>query len=106
MLTIEEVSRILGVGVHTTKCWADEGRINFKLKDGDYYFEKSAVDAFTTETGIKLIKPEDFNNGIKNIIVSNSSDVLEHISHLVDKHLSDKNLMTPEDIKELFEKNK
>jgi excisionase family DNA binding protein len=93
MLTINEVSEILGVGVQTVKDWADKGRIEFTSKENEYYFEKEAVDKFISETGIKLIKPEDSQKAIESLMKTYCKD------HNV------VNIMKSEDIEKLIKDN-
>ena len=87
MLTIKEVSKILGVGVHTVKEWADKGRIDFVSKEGEYYFEKEAVDNFISKTGIKLVKPED------------SQKLIEEFAK---KYSNEHNIISSEDLEKLL----
>lgn len=90
MLSIKEVSEILGVGIHTVKEWADKGRIDFISKEGEYYFEKEAVDNFISKTGIKLVKPEDSQKLIEEFAKKYSEQHSVITSDEIEKLLKDK----------------
>ncbi|WIV13847.1 helix-turn-helix domain-containing protein [Proteiniborus sp. MB09-C3] len=85
MLTLKEVSKILGVGTQTVTEWSDKGKIEFISIDGEYYFTRDSIDSFISETGIKLVEPTVLN-----------------VEKIMNKHYEEKNILTPEEIENLL----
>ncbi|SCG82945.1 hypothetical protein DW1_1373 [Proteiniborus sp. DW1] len=99
MLTLKEVSKILGVGTKTVTEWADKGRIEFISVNGEYYFTRDSIDSFISETGIQLIKPMGTDLESLNAIMKHLEN--EGVEEIMNTYYEEKNVLTPEEIENI-----
>lgn len=102
VLTLKEVAKMLGVGTQTVVEWSNKGRIEFVSVDGEYYFTKDAIDSFIAETGIQLVEPMIFNSESKDLLTKHFE--FGEIGKMLSEHYEEHNILTPEEIENLFKK--
>lgn len=103
MLTLKEVSKILGVGTQTVAEWSDKGRIEYVSVNGEYYFTQEAIDSFIAETDIQLVEPLVFNSESKDVLIKNFE--FGEIEKMLNEHYKEHNILTPEEIENLIKKD-
>ncbi len=103
MGNINKISKRLGVSEYTVKTWVNEGRLECSFIEGEMVFEDKEVDRFIKETGIELIKPEEFVKFIDKQIynMDGSMSLEETFEQLHKEYCRTQNVMTPEEIANL-----
>ncbi|MCM1991862.1 hypothetical protein [Oceanirhabdus seepicola] len=103
MGNINKISKRLGVSEYIVKQWVNKGILKCLVIDGEMVFDDKEVERFIKETGIQLIKPEEFAKFIDKEIynIDGTKSLEETFEQLHSEYCRTQNVMTPEEIASL-----